>query len=274
MWQHTGRSAGRKGDNMRVLISSFSEGNPNQRILKEKLEKRVIEVAIDDNPAPYSPLFQAIKKDADVIHLNWTHAYFLTLDRSLAKALLSVPIYLFQLLLLRLSRKKIVWTAHNLCNHERIFPKIDRIMGIITANISHKIQVWDEKTQESVCSHFFVGKEKTRIIPYGNYLPVYSDVDLDKEKSREKLDVSSFDRIFVFFGQIRPYKQVPELVDTFKQVAKPDKHALIIAGNPSSDELESEIRKKSDVNNIITDLRFVLFFPTSIYLTLVRYFSL
>ena len=63
--------------------------------------------------------------------------------------------------------------------------------------------------------------------------------------------------MFLAFGMVRPYKQVPALVETFRAVAGPDDR-LVVAGNPNRDWLERAVRERAgDDPRVRLDLRFV-----------------
>jgi glycosyltransferase involved in cell wall biosynthesis len=157
---------------------------------------------------------------------------------------------------------RVVWTVHNECNHERRYETLDRWVSARVAALADEVHVWDEYTRDRVETAFDVPTAKTRIVPHGNYLPLY-DAEPDHEKARETLaadhdiDPDAEGPIYLYFGVIRPYKGVPDLLRAFADAA-PGDAALVVAGNPKYDGLEREIRDlAADDDRVHLDLGYV-----------------
>jgi glycosyltransferase involved in cell wall biosynthesis len=78
------------------------------------------------------------------------------------------------------------------------------------------------------------------IVPHGNYIDCYPN-EIGCAEARGKLGLKSSDFVFLFFGMIRPYKGVTELVEAFRQLSASDTQ-LVIAGRPLNQKLEKEVR--------------------------------
>lgn len=248
---------------MKVGFVPYFEANPVQKIWKEKLEEDVEEVSnVGTNPNLFSRdslLVGGYLSDTDVLHVHWKHPLFLANGSKTKTALkfLSVSI---QLLVLKLLSVDVVWTIYNKHNHEKDFLLLDYYFGVLLGKLADQIQVWDENWKDWAIERYGIDERKVNVIPHGNYEPVY-DTSVDeaaREEVRRNLDIPESARVLLFFGLIRPYKQVPELVETFKAVNDDEDTYLLIAGNPVSDDLEERIREETEGEpNIRTKLGFV-----------------
>src|SRR6187200_881221 len=100
---------------MRALHMPFDQMNPYQRSLADALGR--LGVQVEFQPIRWHVLNQM--RSMDVLHLHWTTK----LDNApLSKFLLRLPWLAMQFILLRLLGRRIVWTVHNLENHERRNP--------------------------------------------------------------------------------------------------------------------------------------------------------
>jgi len=73
------------------------------------------------------------------------------------------------------------------------------------------------------------------------------------ESARLHLGISPEHRVYVFFGHIRPYKGVDELLDAFGTLSDPDAR-LIVAGEPLSPSVTRQLRARARLDARI-DLR-------------------
>jgi glycosyltransferase involved in cell wall biosynthesis len=78
------------------------------------------------------------------------------------------------------------------------------------------------------------------VIPHGHYLDNYENTVTERE-ARDALDIDQSATVFLFFGLIRRYKGVFDLVDAFRAASLPDSR-LVIVGNPATDTLRAELR--------------------------------
>jgi glycosyltransferase involved in cell wall biosynthesis len=95
--------------------------------------------------------------------------------------------------------------------------------------------------QEKTVETYRLGRnaKKIRVIPHGNYIGNYPNT-LTNEQARNKLGVSYEKKVFLFLGQIRSYKGLPELIAAFSKISK-GSELLILAGKPLDEQIETEI---------------------------------
>ncbi|MEH1843267.1 MAG: glycosyltransferase family 4 protein [Nostoc sp.] len=237
------------------LPKAFVDGNPYITQLSDNLEKVGIELALpslSSSTTFFLPLV-ILREKADFIHLHWLDPFFIYPNQF---NLLKLLIVVCQLVLLKSFGIKIIWTVHNLKNHESINFIFDRIYSIVIAELSNAIITHCQVAKEQVLKEFSIrNKHKVYVIPHGNYIDFYEN-KIEKATAREKLGLKHSNLVFLFLGSIRPYKGVFELIDTFNQLDS-DKIQLVIAGrvHHDSQEITDILRQK-----IANDER-IKFFP-------------
>lgn len=172
----------------------------------------------------------------NIFHLHWTYPF--ALKTSFWKVLFMQKIlnrhYLFCLWVIKKLGYKLVWTAHNVLPHEKIFiddtaARKDLVKYTDTV-IGHSSKTFKELIKIGVVPKKYV------VIPHGNYLDVYQNT-ITKEEARERLGLSMNEFIFLFFGQIRDYKGVDTLVAAYKELNRPFTR-LIVAGKCNNQHLK------------------------------------
>jgi len=168
----------------------------------------------------------------DVVHIHWpdthlrTHSWWRAVGKHARLALMC--------LVLRARGTRIVWMMHNLKPHEK----------------DHPISVWlFPRWFPQMCTHVIaltasgltsaqhlypaLRNKPSAIVPHGHYRDTYP-IAPSRRQSREQLGLPKDRFTFLFFGNIRRYKNVPLLIDVFRKF--PDSGAqmaqMIIAGMP------------------------------------------
>ncbi|MEH2437276.1 MAG: glycosyltransferase family 4 protein [Nostoc sp.] len=238
------------------LPKAFVEGNPYITQLSENLEKVGIKLAfpsLSSSTTFFLPLV-ILQEKADFVHFHWLDTFFAYPNQF--NNILKLLIVVFQLILLKLFGIKIIWTVHNLKNHENINLTFDRIYSIIVAELSNAIITHCQVAKEEVIQEFYIrNKDKVFVVPHGNYIDFYEN-KIEKVTTREKLGLKDSNLVFLFLGSIRPYKGVFELIDTFNQIHS-EKIQLVIAGRVHNDSQEITDMLKQKIAN---DQR-IKFFP-------------
>jgi glycosyltransferase involved in cell wall biosynthesis len=97
-------------------------------------------------------------------------------------------------------------------------------------------------------------------VPHGHYIGRYPTCG-DPLSVVERLGLSADRPVFLVFGRVRPYKNVPAIVRAWRELSQASGSPigqLLVAGKPSSRALEAEIRDcAADVRDIHLVLRFI-----------------
>ena len=232
---------------MKILfLPEWRKGNPYQNTLANSLSKENVEVKFASAVRILS-LLKPEQKPA-ILHLHWQHPFLLARNR--IKTILKSTLFVCRLIILKMSGIKIVWTVHNLYNHEERFKAIELFFSRILARVCDKLIVHTNSAKQKVKEAFKIKKGSLiKIIPHGNYIAIYENA-VNKEQARNQLQLDTKDMVFLCFGVIRMYKGVPELIEAYKRLNVPQAKLLIV-GKPNNNEIADKIREKCDMDKNI-----------------------
>jgi len=79
------------------------------------------------------------------------------------------------------------------------------------------------------------------IIPHGHYRPILRN-SCSRDEARARLGLPRQKTLFLCFGHIRRYKNIPLLIREFRALARDDFHLVVVGGPSSDDALTREIQ--------------------------------
>ncbi|MEF8779261.1 MAG: glycosyltransferase family 4 protein [Haloferacaceae archaeon] len=241
-----------------LMIPDYAEKNPYQAALVEALSEQGVSVDCrsSEGIAPILARYRELGRP-DVVHLHWINVFYST-DRSVIVALLGIRL-LLELLVLKLLGTPVVWTVHNRLEHEPSFPAIQRRIRRGVAQLSDRIIVHCPAARDIVRDEYGLSAEtvrKVRVVSHGNYLGRYRN-ETGRGEAREELGISTDGTVFLYFGLIRRYKNVPGLLSAFADLADQDARLLVV-GNPWSENLERGVETLArEDDRVHTELSFV-----------------
>ncbi len=162
-----------------------------------------------------------------ILHILW-HNKFEYFDRTLL------------LLYYKVKGKKIAFTAHNVNQARR--DSNDSVLNRVTLRIQYRLTdrifVHTQKMKTELINEFGVREQAVTVIrhPINNAFP---DTDLTPSAAKRLLGIREDEKAILFFGRIRPYKGLEQLLAAFQYlVARQAKFRLIIAGEPKNGSQE------------------------------------
>lgn len=263
-------AGGDDGETLDVLLTpDYTSSNPYQANLADGLAGQGANIRLGSGRGYLLPFSRLAADEGlpDVLHMHFFTPFMIVGNERLRKfrlgALVTLVLgvgLLVDIALLRLRGVATVWTVHDLVNHERRYLRIERFVKHVAARfLFDRIVVHCGTAGEEFRRTFSLPAstgERTVVIPHGHFLDDYPN-RVDSEVAREHLDLPEDAVVYVFFGWIRPYKNVPRLVDHFKSIDD-DRARLLVVGSTRSEALERTIRSESDDDDRIrTILEFV-----------------
>ena len=245
----------------KVVHVPYSKRNPYQKLLGDSLE--TVGVAIKGAQNRYLRFLDITILNIlvnywkpDIIHLHWQHS-FLLVPKSRIKTIIKSLVFIFELLLTKTIGIKIVWTVHNLKKHEDIHRDLEKRFTRILARLTDVIIAHCKTAKSEICRELDIReRDKVVVIPHGTYLDYYPNT-VSQEEARKQLNFSPSDMTYLFLGEVRYYKGVLELIDTFQKLEAANAK-LIIAGKPHDTEIAAEVLQRANNNRkIITTLKFI-----------------
>jgi beta-1,4-mannosyltransferase len=253
-------SVTRQGDmrdhlHVAMLPSPTDEQGSYLALLRDALEQQ--DVRITSLPEISESWRRITPEDVGVVHLHWLE-FIAPSDRTPAlgaprTARRAVRLWL-RLRELRRRGVAIVWTVHNLGPHEPTHPRIERgLARAVLATVDRAI-VHSEHARSRVATTMRQ-QHKLEVIPHGNYIDAYPEPRRSRDALRTDYGLPAHSYVYLSFGQVRRYKRLPELVESFRRLDRSD-CALVIAGEPRDAGEASRLRSLADSDERIRlDLR-------------------
>ena len=123
------------------------------------------------------------------------------------------------------STARIFLTVHNVWPHERRF--FDTLLSRLAFRLSDRLLVHAERLREEAVKRFCQDPQKIAVIPHG--ICADGDISYGKADARARLGIKE-KYVLLFFGYVRAYKGLDDLIGAFKIVAEKFDVALLIAG--------------------------------------------
>jgi beta-1,4-mannosyltransferase len=175
----------------------------------------------------------------DILHVHWPDLAIRTDTRWWAAR--DRTAFLALILAARARGTKLVWTAHNLMPHDSDgSPSAQRFMARFIDQVDHVIALSQSSVEDLRQAYPHLGDVPVSVIPHGHYRDAYVNEGPTSADARAELGVRSSGSVLLHVGQIRPYKNIVELVGRFRQVGAPDDH-LIVAGQVTDAGLRRSI---------------------------------
>lgn len=223
----------------KIIVSSFPvpiKENPYQTLLYKSLRDYDVEL-YTKNIFSYKDLVK-FRKKIDIIHFHWLFDQTDSLKR-----LIEFLVKLFEAKILGYG---IVWTIHNIEHHE-YKTKCDWIGRFFLAHLSNALIVHGESVRKDVEKIFRI-RDKIWVIPHGNYIDFYPNT-IERNEARKRLCIDEGSFVYLFFGLIRPYKGLENLVKSFSQMS--GNNLLLIVGKPMDEKIKHKIERITKNNNNI-----------------------
>jgi glycosyltransferase involved in cell wall biosynthesis len=238
---------------MKVLAYP-KDHNPYQELLYEEIrqKKSVIITYLGVNFLNSQTLglillpFELIKYRVEhysIFHLHWIYSFGFPTNNKLfhnflTKAFFSIYFMLF-LKLVKLLNFKLIWTVHEVIPIEK-----EPINGVWARRFLSKLcdaKIVHAKSSIREMQKLGLNINNTHIVSHGNYISVYEN-SVTRNSARKYLGFNKKDFVFLFFGTIKPYKGVDDLLEAFKQLIKKRKNVkLLIAGKCDSKDLKKNL---------------------------------
>jgi len=225
---------------MKILVFP-KDPNPYQDLLYSNLENGYADIQVKYLTGPTNhqtinlvllPIVLIIYRlrGFKIFHIHWT--YFFRIPKFDFDFLKIIMMYycVITMIFIKFLGYKLVWTNHETISHEALTSndinrsrKISRKLSQISdAKIVHSQLVITEMEESKL------DLKNIFIIPHGNYNNVYPDT-MSRRQARAKLHIKSNEILVLFFGIIKPYKGVDDLIETYNKLISKNVR-LVIAG--------------------------------------------
>jgi glycosyltransferase involved in cell wall biosynthesis len=229
---------------MRLLVFP-RDPNPYQGLLYGEMQRLGVHVTYIGRLTPSRtlnllllPVEIAARRmsGARLIHLHWVFAFGLPGGRRFK--VMRRMAYVWFLIWLRSCRAlglHLVWTAHNVLPHGRVFP--DEVLARRALVKASDLVVAHSQSALAELALLGASARRSAVIPHGpiTLKPVITP--------RNACGTSGQPRRFLFFGRVQGYKGVDDLVDAFTAVPGDVAAHLTVAGQCDDPTLRSRLRE-------------------------------
>lgn len=220
-------------------------GNPYCELLYGRLRMLGVDVEPDAEMS-VGWIFRNRRRVA-VLHLHWPEYY--SRGPAGAVTMRGLAGFLACLALAKGLGYRIVWTIHNALPHEP--HAADRLVCWLLMRIARTV-VHSRAARRALPP----GGPLPMVVPHGNYVGAYPDT-VSRDEARRRLALDAADRVFLCFGQVRPYKGAADLVQTLRAIDDP-RLRLVIAGRaPVGADAEALRALAAADPRVRLDLRFI-----------------
>lgn len=203
---------------------------------------------------------KALVNHYDIFHIHWPEV--MISDNSFVRSFLTVSAFLLLLRWMKFRGIHIIWTVHNLRSHnyvqkgEREKKYENWYMNKLSKLVDGVIGLSEASLEEAAKIYPVLSEKQQFVTPHGHYKNVYPDT-ANRTDARHRIGLGVEQFLIGYFGQIRPYKNVSQLIEVYKEMDKED-CSLWIAGNPVNEQLENNIQRLAeDSGRIKLTLQFI-----------------
>lgn len=250
-----------------LFLPDYTESNPYQRLLADALEAHDVSVdaATGGGLLPVLRAYVTGGRPA-VVHLHWLHPYLV--GRGPATTAVKGVRFVLQLLLLRALGVHVVWTIHNHLSHDTPAPRVEAAFKHAVLRVSSGI-VHCGAARRTVVETFRLPRRyrsRLHVIPHGNYVDWYPN-EQTRAESRRRLGLPDEPTVFLFFGRVTGYKNLPALVEAFRALDRSDVR-LLVAGPVEREALAETLREAAGLDDRIRlELGYVADQDVQVFLT-------
>ena len=229
-----------------LFVPDWRNGNPYLDLLSQSVASSGYVIVYANYPRGMFKLFKLARKNQGLraMHVHWIGGLVRDLlwSSSVWSFRFKLILFALDIVACRSMGIKIVWTIHNLVEHESPDPKRELVFRRWFFNLSSSVIVHSQEALARVRSAYVVNRAKNVfVIPHGNYLSVYPVPADDGRTLAEDLGLTVADTVLLFFGAIRKYKGLETLVRQLLASAKLKHVRLVIAGRVGDEQLASWI---------------------------------
>jgi len=236
---------------MKILSApafSNKSANPYNWLLSTHLQEQGVEVF------EYSHA-RLLRGGYDIVHYHWPDGYIN--HPSFLKTVWRMGVLKIAVMLCMLRGAKIIWTVHNLAPHDPHYPWLSHFfLSFFACWCGGLIFLSHHSRDEFFKLYSYARKNAlTAVIPHGHYRTIYPPL-VEKDAARQKLGLDTDAPVLLFFGQIKPYKNMEALLAAFSNFNANAR--LVIAGKASSPELKNMIENAAAKDpRVMTRLEFI-----------------
>ena len=230
-----------------LFLPDAGKQNPFQHLLAELLRQHGFGVRTSRKRRLFTLLRAVQQHQPDLVYFDWLHS-FLIGEHRLATFLKSTTFLLEFLFIRYVKRIPILHTLHNLQNHAgRSLGWERRLYGFFLRRC-HRIRVYSTATRQRAVERFGLDANRIAVIPDVPYHFYYPNT-VSREEARRRLNLAEEAFVYLFFGNVKPYKGIEQLLDTFPLLAR-SVDLVLVVGLPVSPHYGHSLQQRAAGSNV------------------------
>lgn len=245
----------KKTGNTILFLPDAGPDNPFQYMLVDYLKENGYKVVLGKKKSLFTVIQCVFKCKPEIIYFDWVHS-FLIGETKLFSWVKSLTFCVEILIVKFLFGVKIVHTIHNIHNHAGRSIRLERFFYSWFLKRCDNVRVYTEDTIAKIeqytgvtIKNFIVSPD----LPYTLHYKRRSTI----EEGYEHLGLKEKKFVYLFIGNVKPYKGVEELLGVFSLKEFKD-DVLVIAGRVQKGEYAEQLQNKlSQLSNVQLIDRFI-----------------
>jgi glycosyltransferase involved in cell wall biosynthesis len=244
-------------DQTRAAVFTFPKWQSNPYLVMLLLEARARGFPMEGSTDPSALIAELSDARSNrVVHLHWTSPITEGAANE-AEAYRRVGTLIASVKRAVARGRTVVWTVHNTLPHDTKYPDAARRLHRELAGSVSSIHMLSEQTPSAVAHEFAIPPDRTVVIPHSSYYGVYGSW-LPRAKAQAALGARTDATSILFFGQVRPYKGLENLLGAVERLADAeDPFQLLVAGKPSPEASELIVALEQAPVAVTAALRFI-----------------
>ncbi|MDL2207778.1 glycosyltransferase [Desulfovibrio sp. OttesenSCG-928-F20] len=193
-----------------------------------------------------------------ILHIHWLEALFPAVTDASLPFEEQCRNFLSLMSRFKQAGGKVVWTVHNLTPHEAQATGNMRLLLAHMAEQADVILVHAPPGDAHEAELLGKYSDKIQVIAHGNYIGAYPAAP-SPEQARHNFSFAPHETVFLFLGQLRPYKGIEDLLRAFSMLVEEEPRSrLLIAGWAKDSDYQAELENlAADIPGVTLDLRFI-----------------
>lgn len=184
---------------------------------------------------------RALRGGYDILHIHWPEKALMT--GGVGSRLTGAVAGLAVLEAARRHGAKVVWTTHNARPHERRGGRLERwYWSGVLRRVDGVIHPSGASQAAVEAAYPSLRRLPHAVIGLGHFRGSYPD-HLSREQARGDLGVPPDATVITFLGLLRPYKNVPRLIELVRSLPAEREALLLVGGEPLDRAIAEEIER-------------------------------
>ena len=182
----------------------------------------------------------------DVIHFDWIESFYYRRWKWLT--MLHIPVFFMQVLFAKyVAGIKLVFTLHNLFPHDTKDKQLHKWVHTLFIRYVDSVRVFYHASVPKVITLFKLSPAKVEIAEHPHYIDAYPNV-VSRTEARRKLNLPEDKKVLLFFGTVRAYKGIDQLLHVFKH--QNASGAILLLAGKIHDVAYAQALCRNDLPNI------------------------